>query len=73
MNNTKQFIIIIVVVFITFLACKEFFCKPTRENMAAGYSTISGLAFNNKAVRCSEGNLLGSSSPYCEGVGYVLF
>ena len=45
MNNTKQFIIIIVVVFITFLACKRIFCKPTRENMAAGYSTISGLAF----------------------------
>ena len=48
-------------------------CHAGRENMTAGLGVTTGLSFYNKGRFCSGGNLEGSSSPYCESPGYVLF
>jgi hypothetical protein len=48
-------------------------CAHTIEGMSGGLTTTTGLSFYNKGRFCSQGNLLGSSSPYCESPGYVLF
>jgi hypothetical protein len=46
--------------------------KPSIEGMTGGFGTITGLAFNNPMIICKGGNATGSSSPFCEGSGYVL-
>ena len=48
-------------------------CGSSREGMTAGLDVTSGLAMNRGPVYCHEGNLEGSSSPYCSSPGYVLW
>ena len=78
--NTSEIIIIaviaiVVLMYITNTSCTISCGKGThtvKEGMTAGLSSINGLAFNNNARICSEGNAMGSSSPYCASVGHVL-
>lgn len=39
----------------------------------AGLSTINGLVFNSSYKQCYPGNLMGSSSAFCESPWFVRF
>jgi len=71
MSDKKTILIVLLVV-----AAVAYFYRHKlfgiREGMTGGFSTITGLSFNNKNVSCYPGNSTGSSSPFCEGNGYVL-
>jgi hypothetical protein len=79
MDSNNTLIIILVVLAIIFVVyyyhmhhC-SIHCGTSEGFTPAGLSTTTGLSFYNKGRYCSDGNLLGSSSPYCESPGYVLF
>ena len=76
-NTTYLIIILVAIVIIYCIASQYKSCQITCgsksiENMTAGFSTISGLAFNNKERVCYPGNSTGSSSAYCTSPGYVI-
>lgn len=47
--------------------------KNSEEDYTSGFSVTSGLSFYNKSRRCSDVDMYGSRSPYCESVGTVMF
>lgn len=77
-DNTNTYIIIFVVLAVVVIVYFHMHhctvhCGTSEGFSSAGLSTTTGLSFYNKGRYCSDGNLLGSSSPYCESPGYVLF
>lgn len=78
MKPEKIALIVIVTCIVAFIVMNvlkscHITCDTTRENMTAGFSTISGVSMYNKAQNCHPSNSAGSNSPYCESVGSVLF